>query len=145
AKVHVRCIGHGGDVLRESEAGRDAVIGVVGRNPKHVVPDFILRYLMLYRFLGKNEPDAGAIFHVQAVMVAVVNLELQIGTGGNSKRVSWRPNLRHVTGQINRGDDIQVARRVTRDSTAVGSRATVVNDRRGRPDMQHFASAKMEV
>ena len=59
------------------------MIVVVGRDEKHVVPNFVLPDLMLDRFPREYQTDACAILYVQAMVIAVVNLKLQIAARRN--------------------------------------------------------------
>jgi hypothetical protein len=111
------------------------MIVVVGRNEKHVVPDFVLPNLVLHRLAREHQADAGAVFHVQSVMVAVVNLKLQIPASRNAQRIAGRPRLGQMPREIYRRYDIQIARGLTGNPAAVRRGATIVNDRRLRAEM----------
>src|SRR5258708_26167082 len=76
--MHMRRVGHRDHILRQSKAGSHAVIVVVGRDEKHVVPNFVLPNLMLDRFPREYQTDASAILYVQAMMIAVVILKLRL-------------------------------------------------------------------
>src|ERR1700719_1361920 len=86
AKMHVRCVGHGDHILRQRKAGSHTVIGVVGWDKEHVVPNFVLPDLMLDGLPGEYQTDASAILYVQAMMIAIVNLKLQIAARRDSQR-----------------------------------------------------------
>src|SRR5436305_13531077 len=76
----------------------------------HVVPNFVLPNLMLNGFPSEYQTDASAILYIQPMMIAVVNLKLQIAARRDSQRIAWRPRLRQVSREIDRRHDIQVAR-----------------------------------
>jgi len=96
------------------------MIVVVRRNQEKIVPDFVLGNFMLYRFLGKYQTDAGAIFFVPACVVAIVNLKLQVGAGRNAQREARRPSLGQVPGQIEPRNNVQIPGGLARNSPAVG-------------------------
>src|SRR5260221_12884066 len=77
AKMHMRRVGHRDNIFRQSKAGSHTVIVVVGRDEKHVVPNFVLPNLMLDRFWCEYHADASAGLYAQAMMIAVLNLKLQ--------------------------------------------------------------------
>jgi hypothetical protein len=76
------------------------MISVVRRNQEKVIPHFLLRNLVLDRLFGEDQADAGAVFYVFGGVIAVMNLELQIGTSGNSQGVTGRTRLGQVSGQV---------------------------------------------
>src|SRR5712675_842203 len=117
--MHMRRVGHRDHIFRQSKAGSHTVIVVVGRDEKHVVPNFVLPNLMLDRFPCEYQADASAILYVQAMMIAVVNLKLQIAAGRNSQRIAWRPGLRQMSRKIDRRHDIQITWRLAWNAPTV--------------------------
>src|SRR5205823_14553135 len=114
-----------------------AVIVVVGRDQKHVVPDFVLRDFVLHGFPGEHQPDAGVILQIQPMMIAVMNLKLQIRVSRNAQSVSWRPRLRHVTRQVDRRHYVQIARRLAGNPAAIRCGTAVVYDWGVRRSEEH--------
>src|SRR5260370_37012943 len=111
--MHVRRVGHSNHILRQSKAGSHTMIGVVGRDEKHVVPNFVLPNLMLDGFPSEYQTDASSILYIQPMMIAVVNLKLQVAARRDSQRIAWRPRLRQVSRKIDPWHDIQAARGLT--------------------------------
>src|SRR4029077_13364202 len=107
------------------------------RDEEHVVPDFILTNLMLDGFPREYQADASAILYVQSMMIAVVNLKLQIAAGRDSQRIAWRPRLRQMSRKIDRWDDIQIAGGLARNAAAIRRCASVINDRSIGAEVQH--------
>src|SRR5256885_10301202 len=64
AKMHVGSVRHCDHIFRQSKAGSHAVIIVVGRDEKHVVPNFVLPNLMLNGFPSEYQTDASAILYI---------------------------------------------------------------------------------
>ena len=62
------------------------MVVIIRRNQEEVVPDFVLRNLVLHRFPGKHQSDAGVVLYVLTTMVAVVHLKLQVRACRNSER-----------------------------------------------------------
>src|SRR5262249_22758236 len=82
---------------------------------------------------------ASAILYVQTVMIAVMNLELKIAARRNAQRIAWRPRFGKMTRQVDSGHNVQVAGGCARYATAIGRRATIVDDRRFGPQVQHLS------
>src|SRR5438552_5157825 len=96
AKMHMRRVGYSDHILRQSKAGSHTVIGVICRDQKHVVPNFVLPNLMLDALPSEYQTDASAILYIQPMMVAVVNLKLQIAAGRDSQRIACWSRLRQM-------------------------------------------------
>src|SRR5438046_8301712 len=106
AEMHVGRVCHRDHIFRQSKTGSHAVIIFVGSDEKHVVPNFILTNLMLDRFPREYQTDAGAILYFQSMMIAVVNLKLQIAAGRYAQRITWWPRLRQMARKVDRRHDI---------------------------------------
>src|SRR4029077_1194233 len=102
---------------------------------------FVLPNLMLNWFPGEHQTDASAILYVQPMMIAVVNLKLQIAARRDSQRIAWRPRLRQVSRKIDRRHDIHVARGLAGNAAPIRRSAPIINDWRIRAKVQHFSGA----
>src|SRR5581483_9528019 len=90
-----------------------------------IVPDLVLRDLMLHRLFRKYQADAGAVLYSFRGVIAVVDLELQIGSGWDSQCVTGRPGFCQMARQVDSGNDIQISRGHARNS-ATGRIGTAI-------------------
>src|SRR4051812_1769271 len=102
--------------------------GIARWDQKIVVPDLVLCHLVADGFFCKNETNAGAVLYGFVQAIAVMHLELQIGTCWNPEGVPGRPNLRQMSRKINSRYVIHRAAREVLQVRNSASRATVIGN-----------------